>query len=256
MELNTDDLAILNSKIGLKHLLAHKKVDVPAALRGARYELKLREVQAELVKMQLWIIAQEKKLMVLFHGGDASEKSAVIRTILAHNNARHYRISVNIPRNEEAITGAWYFQRFINDFPAPGEMVFFDRSWYNRAIAEPVLGLCTQKEYTQFMEDVVPFENLIAKSNIQFMKIYFQIERDEHIKRVKEMKNDPLRKWRMTPWDEQAGELWDQYLEKKNAMLERTHTDTAPWIIIREDSRELELIKAAECILNSVPYQG
>lgn len=256
MPLTSDELDILNSKIGLKHLLAHQKVDVPAALRGARYELKLREIQAELVKMQLWIIDREEKLMVLFHGGDGSEKSGLIREILAHNNARHYRVAVNVPRDEDAVTGAWYFQRFINQFPSPGEMVFFDRSWYNRAVAEPVLGLCSEEEYHQFMEDVVPFEKLIAKSGIHFMKVYFHIELAEHQRRMKEIENDPLRKWRLTPWDLEADKHWDEYLKRKETMLKNTDTHEAPWIVVREESREMELIRAAECILESVPYTG
>jgi len=256
MTLTNDDLDVLNSKIGLKYLLAHKKVDIPASLRGARYELKLREIQAELVKMQLWIIDQEEKLMVVFHGGDGSEKSSAIRAILAHNNARHYRLSVNIPRKVASGDGSWYFKRFVNDFPMPGEMVFFDRSWYNRALAEPILGMCTEEESRQFLDDVIPFEQLITGSKTHYMKVFFDIELEGHRRRMEALKKDPLRTWRMTPWDERAEGLWDQYSARKEIMLDRTDTPTSPWTIIREESRELELIKAAECILNTVPYKG
>jgi polyphosphate kinase len=173
MELTKEDLEILNSKIGIKHLLENKKIDLEKALYRARYELKLREIQVELVKMQLWLIANNKKLVVLFHGGDSSEKSGVIRKILSHNNPRHYRVEVNLPHRSDGESGEWYFKKFVEKLPQPGEMVLWDRSWYNRATIEPVHGLCSQEEYELFMGQVNEFEKMLVESGVHLIKFYF-----------------------------------------------------------------------------------
>ena len=254
MELTKEDLEILNSKIGIKHLLAYKKIDLEKALYGARYELKLREVQVELVKMQLWLIANNKKLVVLFHGGDSSEKSAIIRKILSHNNPRHYRVEVNLPHRSEGQAGEWYFKKFVGKLPQPGEMVLWDRSWYNRAIIEPVHGLCTQEEYELFMGQVNDFEKMLVESGIHLLKFYFSISKKEQAQRIKNIKSSPLTKWKMTPFDEQSQELWDEYQSYKEKMFARTNTDYSKWIEITEDKREEEMIQAAKHILTCFQY--
>ena len=254
MELNEEDLKMLNSKIGLKHLLAHKKVDLKEALTATRYELTLREIQAELVKMQLWIIANNMKVMLLFHGGDPSEKSGIIRKILSHNNPRHYRVEVNLPHRSQKTNGEWYFKKFVEKLPQEGEMVFWDRSWYNRAVIEPVHGLCTQKEYEMFMEQVNAFEKMLIDSGITLIKFYFNISRKEHSRRLKEVKKSPLTKWKMTPFDEHSKELWAEYKNYKEKMISQTHTEHAPWIEINKERREEEMIEAARQLLSLIPY--
>lgn len=255
MELTKEDLKILNSKIGLKHLLGDKKINLEKALRDARYELELREVQAELVKMQLWLIAHGKKMMVLFHGGDSSEKSGLIRKILSHNNPRHYRVEVNLPHESAEFDQDWYFRQFVAKLPQPGEMVFWDRSWYNRALIEPVHGLCSKEEYDLFMGQVNEFERMLIESDIQLIKFYFNISKKEQDRRIKEVKSSPLSKWKMTPYDEKSKELWDQYQDYKNVMFEKTNTAIAPWIEIQKDHKEEEMIEAAKHILSLIPYQ-
>ncbi|PSL03495.1 polyphosphate kinase 2 [Cecembia rubra] len=254
MELSKEDLKILNSNIGLKHLLAHKKINLEKALSGAKYELALREIQAELVKMQLWIIANQKKVMVLFHGGDSSEKSGVIRKILSHNNPRHYRVEVNLPHQESSNNGEWYFKKFVEKLPQGGEMVFWDRSWYNRAIIEPVHGLCTQEEYDQFMGQVNDFERMLHESGIQLIKFYLNISMKEQTKRLEDVKSSPLTKWKMTPFDEQSKELWADYKSYKEKMIAHTHTELTPWIEINKEKREEEMIEAARQLLQLIPY--
>lgn len=256
MELSKEDLKILNSKIGLKHLLSRKKIDLKRALLAAKYEIVLREIQAELVKMQLWIIANEKKVMVLFHGGDPSEKSGIIRKILSHNNPRHYRVEVNLPHLSQKTNGEWYFKKFVEKLPQEGEMVFWDRSWYNRAIIEPVHGLCTQKEYELFMEQVNAFEKMLTDSGITLIKFYFNISRKEQARRLEEVKSDPLTKWKMTPFDETSKELWADYKDYKEKAMIQTNTNYAPWIEINKEKREEEMIEAARQLLQIVPYQS
>jgi polyphosphate kinase len=255
MELTKEDLEILNSKIGIKHLLENKKIDLEKALYRARYELKLREIQVELVKMQLWLIANNKKLVVLFHGGDSSEKSGVIRKILSHNNPRHYRVEVNLPHRSDGESGEWYFKKFVEKLPQPGEMVLWDRSWYNRATIEPVHGLCSQEEYELFMGQVNEFEKMLVESGVHLIKFYFTISKKEQAKRIKNVKSSPLTKWKMTPFDEQSQEHWDEYKSYKEKMFANTSTDYAPWVEIMEDKREEEMIQAANHILKAFPYE-
>ncbi|WP_194777212.1 polyphosphate kinase 2 family protein [Pararhodonellum marinum] len=256
MNLTKEDLEILNSKVGIKHLLENKKIDLEKVILQAKYETKLREIQAELVKLQTWFIENKQKIVLVFHGGDASEKSGVIRRILSHNNPRHYRIEVNLPHRTLGNDGEWYFKHFINLLPQPSEMVIYDRSWYNRALIEPVNGLCTQEEYERFMEQVIPFEKMLVDSGIHLVKFYFSITKKEHARRLAEMKADPLTKWKLTPYDENAQELWDEYKKYKEKMFAQTDTPYAPWVEIIEDRREEELISAAEYILKTIPYKG
>jgi polyphosphate kinase len=147
IELTAEDIEVLNSKIGLKNLLANKKIKLDKVLKNARHELKFRAIQEELVKLQLWVIANNKRVLVLFHGGDSSEKSTIIRKILSHNNPRHFRIEVNLPKKEGEEKDDYYFKKFIEKLPKAGEMVFWDRSWYNRALFETIGGICTKEEY-------------------------------------------------------------------------------------------------------------
>ena len=157
--LSKEDLIILNSKIGLKHLIADKKLNIEKALRQTRYELRMRELQTELIKLQNWVIGNGKKVVIIFEGRDAAGKGGAIRRITAHINPRHYRI-VALPKPTEEEEGQWYFQRYVNRLPKPGEIVFFDRSWYNRAVVEPVNGFCTELQYERFMGQVNEFERM------------------------------------------------------------------------------------------------
>jgi len=254
MELTQEDVKILNSNIGLKHLLSKKKIDLKKVLEETKFELALREIQAELVKMQLWIIANNKKLMVLFHGGDSSEKSGIIRKILAHNNPRHYRVEVNLPHLSKEMNGEWYFKKFVEKLPQEGEMVLWDRSWYNRAIIEPVHGLCTKAEYDQFMGQVNEFESMLTEAGITLVKFYFNISKKEQARRLKDVKSSPLTKWKLTPLDELSEELWEEYEKYKEVMMVKTHTSHAPWIEIKKEKREEELITAARHLLSLMPY--
>lgn len=255
LALTEEDLQILNSKIGLKHLLAHKKVDVQQALEAAKAEIQLREIQAELVRLQLWLIEQGKKLILLFHGGVSIEKSGIIRKILSHNNPRHYRIEVNLPHVTQLETGEWYFKKFVAKLPQPGEMVFWDRSWYNRALIEPIHGLCTEEEYELFMKQVNGFEQMLVDSGYHLVKFYFSVSKKEQQKRMAEIQKDPLAKWKLLPLDFESYDLWDQFESYKKAMFEQTDTLHAPWVEISVERRQEEITLAAKHLLSLFPYK-
>lgn len=253
MMLTKEDLVTLNSPIGLKHLFAESKTDIQKAIRMAKYETELRELQADLVDLQNWVIENNKKIVILFEGRDAAGKGGAIRRITAHINPRHFRI-VALPKPDEEERGQWYFQRYVNKLPKPGEIVLFDRSWYNRAVVEPVNGFCSEEEYTKFMGQVNEFERMIIESDTYLIKFYFSITKDEQARRFKEIKTSPLKKWKITPVDLKAQELWDKYTEYKLIMFDKTNTTAAPWVMIDANRKTIARITALNHILNTIPY--
>lgn len=254
LTLTEEDIEILNSRIGLKYLLADKKLNYEKALRLARYELELRERQTELIKLQNWVIEHNEKVVILFEGRDAAGKGGAIRRITAHINPRFYRI-VALPKPTQEESGQWYFQRYANRLPQPGEIIFFDRSWYNRAVVEPVNGFCTTEDYERFMGQVNQFERMIVESGTHFIKFYFSITKEEQAARFKDIKSSPLKKWKMTSVDERAQELWDQYTVYKEKMFAQTNTELCPWVIIDANQKNEARLEAIEHILKSIPYE-
>jgi polyphosphate kinase 2 len=254
MEISEEDLKLLNSKIGLRYLFADKTTDVKKALRLSKYEQELRRLQGELVKAQDWIIMNKKKVVVLFEGRDAAGKGGAIRRITAHINPRYFRI-VALPKPSIEEQGQWYFQRYVNQLPKPGEMVLFDRSWYNRAVIEPVNNFCTQEEYHTFMGQVNEFERMIQEGDTYLIKFYYSITKEEQARRFTDIKSSPLKKWKMSPLDEKAQELWNDYTEYKLKMFNQTNTQNSPWIIIEADRKTEARIAAIKHILDVLPYQ-
>jgi polyphosphate kinase 2 len=253
--LTKEEVALLNSKIGLKHLIADKKLNLEKAIRQTRYELAMRELQTELIKLQNWVINNGKKVVILFEGRDAAGKGGAIRRITAHINPRHYRI-VALPKPTEEEEGQWYFQRYVNRLPKPGEIVLFDRSWYNRAVVEPVNKFCTQTQYERFMGQVNDFERMIVESDTYLIKFYFSIDKEEQARRFKEIKTSPLKRWKMTPVDERAQDLWDQYTEYKVRMFKETNTELCPWHIIKANKKSEARLEATQYVLDHIPYVG
>lgn len=254
LNIDAEDVKLLNSKIGLHALLRNKKVDLTKALNEVRYINELKENQEELIKLQKWVIEKKKKVVILFEGRDAAGKGGAIRRITEYINPRHFKIvALDIPTEDER--KQWFFQRYINHLPKPGEIVFFDRSWYNRAVVEPVNNFCTQEEYEIFMTQVNNFEQMLVQSDTYLVKIYFSISKEEQAKRFKEIKNNPLKRWKITPVDEKAQELWDEYTAYKKKMFEETTTENAPWKIIEANKKSNARLKAIEHILETIPYQ-
>ncbi|MEM7105830.1 MAG: polyphosphate kinase 2 [Bacteroidota bacterium] len=251
--LTEEDVRILNSRIGLKHLFANQKINIERVLRLAKYELKLRSLQVELIRLQQWIRREGKRVVILFEGRDAAGKGGAIRRITSHINPRYFRI-VALPKPTEEELGQWYFKRYINKLPNPGEIVFFDRSWYNRAVVEPVNDFCTQEQYKIFMGQVNEFERMIVESGTYLIKFYFSISKEKQAERFGEIKSNPLKKWKISPVDERAQELWDVYTEYKERMFEQTDTEHAPWIVIQANKKTEARLAATEHILGAIPY--
>jgi len=250
------ELKILNSNAAIQLMLQQKQELNPnRVLRYIKYEKYLEQLQVELIKMQKWVIDNNQRICILFEGRDAAGKGGAIRRITHHLNPRLYNV-VALPKPSEQERGQWYFQRYINNLPNPGEIVLFDRSWYNRAGVEPVNGFCNQEEYDRFMSEVNHFEQMITNDNIILIKFYFSISKDEQAKRFEDIKNDPLKKWKMSIVDESAQALWNDYSEYKEKMLQHTDTDQNPWTILKANRKTTARIKAIEHILSTVPYDG
>ena len=251
-ELTQKEVNKLNSTKGLKALLS-RSFNIERAIRFVDYERKLKKLQVELIRMQTWAINNNERIIILFEGRDAAGKGGAIRRITERINPRHMRI-VALPKPNEDERTQWYFQRYVQQFPKAGEIVFFDRSWYNRAVVEPVNGFCTQKEYKVFMNQVNDFERMILESGIRLVKIYMSINKKEQAKRFVDIKNDPLKQWKMTPVDEKAQELWDDYTAYKRAMFSKTNTKKSPWKVIRANRKTIARTNVINHILDSIPY--
>lgn len=253
MDISTEELGLLNSKIGLRHLFSSKNIDLEKTLRYVRYESNLKTQQAELVKLQKWVIENNKKVVILFEGRDAAGKGGAIRRISAYINPRYYKI-VALDKPTEDEQGQWYFQRYVNQLPEPGKIVFFDRSWYNRAVVEPVNGFCTQEEYEIFMSQVNNFEKMLIQSNTYLIKFYFSITKEEQEKRFDEIRKSNLKRWKMSAVDARAQELWNEYTKYREVMHRDTHTEHAPWVVLSANKKTEARLAAVEHILKTIPY--
>ncbi len=249
------DIEKLNSKSGLRQLVNNEVFSIGKTLRNVNYELRLEALQEELIKLQNWVTTNKKKVVIIFEGRDAAGKGGAIRRITEHINPREFRV-VALPRPTEEEIGQWYFQRYVNQLPKAGEIVFFDRSWYNRAVVEPVNGFCTEEEYNIFMGQVNPFEKMIVESGVIFIKFYFSISKEEQAKRFEDIKKDPLKKWKYSDVDAKAQELWDVYTDYKKRMFKRTNTKTCPWIIIKANKKGKARLEVIERILDIIPYDS
>lgn len=254
LDLSEEDLALLNTRLGHRLLFSRPDLNVARVLREVRYENLLRAQQVQLIALQSWVIETKQRVCVLFEGRDAAGKGGAIRRVTARINPRHFRVvALDKPTADEQ--GEWYFQRYVRCLPRPGELVFFDRSWYNRAIVEPVNGFCTDKDYAIFMSQINPFEQMLIESGIHLIKLYFSITKQEQARRFSEIKKDPCKRWKITPVDLRAQELWDTYTDYKQRMFERTNTSISPWNIIDANKKKPARVAALEHILSKLPYK-
>lgn len=224
------------------------------AVKKFKLEKSLKPYQAELIQMQKYLEETGKKMIILFEGRDASGKGGTIRRVTRYMNEKHYRVVALGKPTEEQKT-QWFFQKYVNHLPAGGEVVLFDRSWYNRAMVEPVFGFCTETEYKNFMKGVVGYEKDLVRQGTILVKLYFSVTKEEQAKRFERRKTDPLRQWKLSEVDVQAQERWDDFTNVKYEMLKKTHTASAPWTIIRSNDKHLARLNAMKTILNSVPYK-
>lgn len=252
-KLTPRDVQSLNTNKGLRALLSREPYNLEKTVRFVNYERKLKKLQVELIRLQSWAIDEGERIIVIFEGRDAAGKGGAIRRITERMNPRHLRI-VALPRPSSDERSQWYFQRYVKEFPKAGEIVFFDRSWYNRAVVEPVNGFCTEDEYHTFMNQVNNFERMITESGIRLVKMYMSISKKEQEKRFAEIKSDPLKQWKMTPVDEAAQGLWDEYTKYKRRMFDITAEGPVNWKIIRANRKTFARVSAINHILKSIPY--
>jgi polyphosphate kinase 2 len=222
------------------------------AEKAARDKI-LKPYQIELLKLQRHLEAKQIPMIVLFEGRDASGKGGTIRRITRYMNEKRYRV-VALGKPTEAQLTQWYFQRYVERFPTGGEIVLFDRSWYNRAIVEPVFGFCTKKQHRDFLRGVVGFEKDVVRQGTVLVKLYFSVDKDTQANRFARRLNDPLRQWKLSEVDVQAQEYWNEFTEMKHRMLERTSSDVAPWTIIRSNAKPSARLNAMKVLLNAVKY--
>ena len=253
--LKPEDLAQVNTRKGLVQLLRSKQVDVKRAARALQYERELRQLQVELVKLQRDVQINGRRVAVVFEGRDAAGKGGAIRRFVEHLNPRSMRV-VALPKPTEVEKGQWYFQRYVKHLPNPGEIAFFDRSWYNRAVVEPVNQFCTKKQYQNFMQQVPEFEHMLYEDNIEVIKFWFSISKEEQDRRFKARKKNPLKQWKVSPVDDKAQEHWELYTKYKEEMFSKTHTSYAPWIIVKANSKIRARLEGIRHVLNTVSYAG
>ncbi len=223
-------------------------------LKKADQESSLKPFQAELILMQKYLEETKRSMIILFEGRDASGKGGTIRRVSRYMNEKHYRV-VALGKPTDAQRTQWFFQRYVEHFPRGGEVVLFDRSWYNRAMVEPVFGFCTPEENKIFMKGVVGFERDLVRQGTILVKLYFSVTKEEQANRFKRRQNDPLRQWKLSEVDLQAQERWDDFTNQKYEMLKKTHSSHAPWTVIRSNNKHAARLNAMRTILNSVPYE-
>jgi len=236
-----------------------KKTD-PAApalpkIGHGEYQAELLELQVELVKLQRDVIAKNRRIMIILEGRDAGRKHGGIKRITKHMSPREPRL-VAMPKPSDRENGQWYFQRYIAQLPGAAELVLFNRSWYNRAGVERVMGFCTDDEYEAFMPSVVDLEALLIRSGITVVKYYLEISRDEQKKRLKARRASPLKQWKISPIDREANKLWDDYSRARNTMFARTHTLVSPWIVVRANDKREARLNLIRDLLTRLGYPG
>jgi hypothetical protein len=220
-------------------------------IRKFNYKKQLHELQVELVKLQRHIISNNARILILFEGRDAAGKDGLIKRITEHLSPRETRV-VALGKPTDMENHSWYFERYVAHLPADAEMVLFNRSWYNRAGVEKVMGFCTPAEYETFMTTVNDFEHLLIKSGVILLKYYLDISRTEQAQRLAERRKDPLTQWKISPLDKIALKHWKDYSAARDEMFVRTHTEQSPWIIVKADNKELTRLNVIRDILHRV----
>ncbi len=224
-------------------------------LRKYYYEQELKLLQAELVNLQQWITEKGQRVAVLFEGRDASGKGGTIKRFSEHLNPRQAR-TVALDKPTEIEKGQWYFRRYIRQLPNVGELVLFDRSWYNRAVVEPIMGFCTPEQYQTFMYQVPEFEHMLYEQDLIMIKFWFSVSKQEQLARFKSRLNNPLKKWKYSPVDEKGQELWDEYTYYKEQMFGRTHTAFCPWVVVDSNDKYKARLESIRYVLSLFPYTG
>ena len=236
-------------------LLREKNVPFKKVESTLVYEKELRDLQVELVKLQRWVAKEKKRVAVIFEGRDAAGKGGNIRRFMEHLNPRSTRlVALNKPTNVEK--GQWYFQRYIKELPNPGEIVFFDRSWYNRAVVEPVMGFCEEHQYKEFLTQVPEFEHMLYEDGLIIIKFWLSISKEEQLKRFESRQQTPLKRWKFSAVDQKGQELWDRYTHFKEEMFSKSHTTYSPWMIVKTNNKKIARLECIRHVLSQFNYEG
>jgi polyphosphate kinase 2 len=249
-----------NGEINKQEFLNLIKSDISpekleAVLYDLDYEQQLYKLQSELVNLQKWVTKNKKRVCVIFEGRDASGKGGSIRRMTEHLNPRARRV-VALAKPTEIEQGQWYFRRYIKEMPHPGELVFFDRSWYNRAVVEPVMGFCSKEQYNKFMIQVPEFEHLLYEDGVILIKFWFSVTKKEQLKRFESRLASPLKRWKFSPVDQEGQNKWDVYTHYKDQMFANTHTTFSPWIIIKTNNKKEARLESLRYLLSRFDYEG
>ena len=250
-----EELSLAKKRKQLINFAEQKNIDIQKITRRIRYEDELKALQAELVNLQQWIAKKQLRVAVIFEGRDAAGKGGAIKRFTEHLNPRSMRI-VALAKPTDVEKGQWYFRRYIKELPNPGEIVFFDRSWYNRAVVEPVMGFCSKKQYENFMVQVPEFEHMLYEDGIIVIKFWFSISKEEQKNRFDARLENPLKVWKFSPVDMKGQELWNKYTKYKEQMFSKTHTTFSPWIIVKTNSKKTARIESIRYVLSRFDYTG
>ena len=225
----------------------------PSKLSRKQYEQEKAELQVELLKLQNWVAETGERVVLLFEGRDAAGKGGTIKRFMEHLNPRGASL-VALPAPSERERGQWYFQRYVQHLPSSGELVFFDRSWYNRAVVEPVMGFCSAAETLRFLRDTVMFEEMLINEGLHLFKFWFSVSREEQLRRVMSRAQDGLKQWKVSNVDLRSLPLWDKYTEAKKAMFAATDTKASPWVVVKSDDKKRARLACMRYVLRSMDY--
>ncbi|SFS31145.1 polyphosphate kinase 2 [Lutibacter maritimus] len=254
-KLTLNDFESISTNQELIELINDKKISLEKVNAKIFYEEELKKLQIELVKFQKWVVKNKKRVAIIFEGRDAAGKGGNIRRFTEHLNPRAMRV-VALTKPTEVERGQWYFRRYIKELPNSGEIVFFDRSWYNRAVVEPVMGFCNESQYDNFMVQVPEFEHMLYEDGVVLIKFWFSISKGEQLARFNERISTPLKRWKYSPVDRKGQELWDKYTHFKELMYSKTHTSYSPWIIVRANNKKTARLESIRHVLSLFNYDG
>ena len=250
-----EDFEKATSNQELLEIIKQKNISLDKVNKRLFYEDDLRRLQMELVKLQQWISKNKKRVAIIFEGRDAAGKGGNIRRFTEHLNPRSMRV-VALSKPTEVERGQWYFRRYIKELPNPGEIVFFDRSWYNRAVVEPVMGFCNEEQYKNFMVQVPEFEHMLCEDGVILIKFWFSITKEEQLFRFNARLETPLKRWKFSPVDKQGQVLWDKYSRYKEQMFSKTHTSYTPWITVKANDKKTARLECIRYVLSQFDYDG
>ena len=251
--LTEEDFNSITTHDDLLKIIEDKHIDISEVMDTIQYEAEKEKLQIELVKLQQWIKKTNKRVAVIFEGRDAAGKGGNIRRFTEHLNPRSMRlVALNKPTNVEK--GQWYFTRYIKHLPNPGEIVFFDRSWYNRAVVEPVMGFCSQHQYEQFMVQLPEFEHMLYEDGVIIIKFWLSITKEEQLLRFNAREDNILKRWKFSPVDKKGQEYWDVYTKYKEQMFSKTHTSFSPWIIVKTNDKRKARLECMRYVLSQFDF--